>query len=278
MKILIFCQLILLMFNQDRNLFSRSEPIPLGIAVLNHTMLQTWYDPIQICMMKDRQLTNGTYRQYLEECEAELSLNGTKLVHPYSTGFAVLNSGAGEKRSRDGCCNSDIQIKDRGFDWVVKGYENGKEQHVTQLMTFLSKHNMSLIFMGDSMNSQIFAAFLEECSREGIEGSFNHDAKGSFSWIQNPEEYGLDRKILSNIRAIIKFDWSLKKKASAAEDEGFYNNSIYLYDINMWLGKRARYNDRLIMEIILPLISNEHPLVILPNIGLHLESGVLLCL
>ena len=249
---------------------TRGEGIPPGIVVLNHTMLQTWYDPVQICMMEDRRhLDNASYWTYLWDCEEALSVNKTKPAHGYTTGFATLPSSAYSRKARDGCCNSDVQIRDRGFDWALEGYQDGTSQHAVAIMTLLSQRNMSIVFMGDSMNNQVFTAFIEECKREGIQGSFDAGVRGSLPWFQSPSTYGLSQKSLAYIGAVIKFDWTDRYKKSNNKTQ-----SVYIYVIDVWYGRRAVVDERVLMETLIPIISASHPsgMVVLPNIGHHLEA------
>ena len=137
------------------------EPLPPSppIVVLNESLLATWYDSTQVCMLTDRSLpSNFSFWQVLWGCETQLAAlpanNGSKPWHRHNSGFLVLPSSAYSRKARDGCCNSDVHVRDRGFDWVWQGFEDGGAQRqCIELMTELSVHNKSLLFMGDSMNN-----------------------------------------------------------------------------------------------------------------------------
>lgn len=252
------------------------ERVPSEVTILNHTMLQTWYDRTQICMMEDRTHTkNATWWVYLSDCRATVTklppMNDTTPASISPSGFTVLPSSAFSKKSRDGCCNSDVQIRDRGFDWVFPGFEDGRKQRqCIDLLQLLSKRNMSLVFIGDSMNNQVTSAFIEECIREGIDGAFNSGAKDSMPWFQHPDHFGIPLAALGLIKNVIRMDWSNQLRKSSQ----IYNNSVYIYVIDLWYGRRSLLNERHLMELALPTIIEAHPsgLVILTNVGHHLES------
>jgi len=202
---------------------------------------------------------NGSYWETLSLCQTQTQ--NTTQHHP-PTGFGVLPSSAYSRKARDGCCNSDVHVRDRGFDWVWQGYENGTEQRqCIELMSELSLHNKSLVFIGDSMNNQVFTALIEECVREGIDGAFDGGAKGGMDWVQNPEAFGLTRKTLAMVGGATRLDLR-------------GGGPVYIYAIDVWYGRRSVYDERLVMEVLIPLLCRNHAggLVILPNIGHHLES------
>lgn len=255
---------------------TRGEGIPSSLVTLNHAQLATWYDSTQMCMMEDRSRPrNSSYWQVLWGCEADLAAlpenNGTKPWHRHGPGFGVLPSSAYSRKTRDGCCNGDVHVRDRGFDWSFPGFENGTEQRqCIELMTLLSRQNMSVIFMGDSMNNQVYTAFIEECHREGIQGGFDGGQKGALPWVHAPEAHGLTRRSLDFVSAVIRFDWA----ANLRQMDAMYNNSVVIYVIDIWYGRRMVSTERVLMEDMVPLLIRNHPsgIVILPNIGHHLEG------
>ena len=63
-------------------------------------------------------------------------------------------------------------MAERGLDWVMDGYQDGSMKPLVELMYTLSSHNMSIMFIGDSLNVQFQYAFKQELKRENIGNLF----------------------------------------------------------------------------------------------------------
>jgi len=59
-----------------------------------------------------------------------------------------------------------MPLSERGFDEVVEGFDDPASKPLLDLFLTFSIKNMSLIILGDSMNSQYLAAMQEELRRE----------------------------------------------------------------------------------------------------------------
>lgn len=81
---------------------------------VNDTILNQWYDPTAVCMIKTATNTSIDYWDYLDICKAKY--NNT---YQWDTGFATLASSTYSQRYRGICCNGDMAVSDRGFDEVL---------------------------------------------------------------------------------------------------------------------------------------------------------------
>lgn len=63
---------------------------------------------------------------------------------------------------------TELSMAERGLNWVFEGYEDGTMKPLAELMYTLSSHNMSIMFIGDSLNVQFHYAFKAELKRENI--------------------------------------------------------------------------------------------------------------
>ena len=266
-----------------------AEDLPNGIVVMNESMLNTWYDPIQVCMIQDKDNYEGTHNniEHAWHCSAKVakSMNTTEVKHRYTNGFGLLP----HRKPRDGCCTSDFKSSERGFDWVWPGYENGSTVKVcVEMLDLLSRRGMSLMFIGDSMNNQVFRAFTEECVREGIPDSAFADIKRWLPFLDDNPVGGI--RLLNQAQ---KFDWTQEMNVllpSKNDDHGNDDNNnkakynyddntavsrdrVMLYAIDLWYGRRSDEGERDVMEALIPYILKQHPngIVILPNIGHHLD-------
>lgn len=250
-----------------------SEEIPSIISLISEEDLIQWYDPIQLCMMNttiDQLINpygNTSYWTFLQYCE---SITNLSTNHIYKDGFYTLPSSAFSRKNRDGCCTSDVKLKDRGYNWIYSESANqiGNNTICLDILYSLGYQNKSLMFIGDSMNNQVFTAFLEECKREERNthqyGQWLDDCKYEFDLYSNPEQYSIPNKLLRYIHNVVKYSFI------------HFNNRyhIYIYAIDMWYGKHIVSDENLLMELVIPKISSYHHdgLVILGNIGHHLDA------
>jgi hypothetical protein len=62
-----------------------------------------------------------------------------------------------------------MPISERGFDDIIDSFQSLESDiPVSKLMNILLAKNKSVVFMGDSMNTQYFTAMIEELKREGL--------------------------------------------------------------------------------------------------------------
>jgi len=205
---------------------SRVSPPPWGIRVLNGTQLSTWYDEVPVCMLRSYKdgtfLPNASYNAVLEHCK---NISATPARYPY--GFKILPSSAYSNKVRSVCCVEDLPLVDRGFDWVMDGYEDGTATPVLDMFLAMSKRNLSILTMGDSVNRQFYGALVEELIREGgdVKGTLQgFPMHGQRWWFE-----GLHSKVLAT------FPQSAMWTPNATLYPGHAPwNTVYIYDANMW--------------------------------------------
>jgi len=245
--------------------------IPSGLVQIDSTKLNTWYDAVETCMIQEKDYSHNTttYWTILDNCK---KLHGKST---YDDGFIALKSSAFANKVRGTCCTEDIHLNERGLDWVVKGYEDGNTKIVSTIFKQLSEQNMSMIFLGDSMNNQIFDAFLNEFKREeqSAGGTFEHDIVKQQSWYHNGtihEQLGLNRKVLSYFPD--SFRWTPSPTSNKEKDEVMHPVNVYCITMNYF---NTIHEEMMIKNIIIPhLMLQEHPdgVAIFGNIGLHLTN------
>ena len=208
------------------SLVGHVSPPPLGIRVLNDTQLASWYDPVPVCMLRSYKdgtfLPNASYEGVLAHCN-----NVTATPARYPNGFKILPSSAYSNKVRSVCCVEDLPLVDRGFDWVIDGYEDGTATPVLNMFLAMSKRNLSILMMGDSVNRQFYGALLEELIREG------GDVKGTIrSFPMHGERWwfeGLHSKVLGSFPQAAT--WTPNATLFPAHAPW---NTVYIYDANMW--------------------------------------------
>lgn len=239
--------------------------VPPGVVALDSSSLSSWYDPLALCMMKESDYSNhATYWTILEKCK---KLHGpTK----FDDGFYSLPSSAFANKVRGCCCTEEIPIKDRGFNWVLKGHEDGNTKVVSNILNEFSKRNMSVLFLGDSMNNQIHAAFRQELIRENTTGKFEPDILRKRQWFYDAsihEQMGLNRKVFGYITDTYR--WT-----PIDNETGKEMNPVYVYSVCIWYFNNI-HEELLVKNVIIPqLVLRDHPqgVAIFGNIGHHLAN------
>lgn len=230
---------------------------------MNTSMLQTWYDRLPLCMIANATSSNVSYWTTLESCKKDIP------HYMFADGFGGLPSSAFANKVRGTCCTEDVAVSDRGFDEVVEGFEDGNAKPVTKLLNELSAKNRSLLFMGDSMNTQVFAAFIDEMNREQSGGIYIGNAFDDRWYSYSTGRYtelGLTKKDMMYI---------LNCGIWTPNNSSGYTNPVFIYNVNMYFFSMAHHEEFMVSRVLLPfLATHEHPsgLVILANIGHHLAS------
>ena len=190
------------------------------IVRMNASMLNTWYDPLPLCLMANSTSSNVSYWKTLEQCKENIP------HYRYADGFATLPSSAFANKVRGTCCTEDVPIGERGFDEIVEGYEDGNINRAVMLLYQLSATNRSLLFMGDSMNTQIYAAFVTELGRSNNGGgTIDLEYFEKLWWSTRYGELGLGFKDRTQILNTAKW--------IPPEGSG-YTNPVFIYSINMY--------------------------------------------
>ena len=116
--------------------------------------MMTWYNEEELCMIANSTLANPIGNEELmDKCMKEQSKVSKKDV---SFGLLSLSSNPQSNRMRSICCPEEMPHSERGFDRVVKGFEDGRENHqMMDILWELSARNMSMVWMGDSMSMQV---------------------------------------------------------------------------------------------------------------------------
>ena len=233
-------------------------------------MLHTWYNDVEVCMIEDQigKQSNRSdmisYPELYKQCD--IMING-KNTPKNMYDFVKLPSSALARKMRDGCCNDDVPMKNRGFQLVERGFESGNITIVKDFIDLLSLRNQSLVLLGDSMNNQVYNAMIEELKREfvllneSIGKTINFNAKSEVEWLNNPSAFGVDSSVIQYMGAVASY-------------KGRDGSKIYIYLIDFWYGKRTSAIDKHLMDDVLPLISSQHSpsgIMLLANIGHHLE-------
>jgi hypothetical protein len=240
--------------------------------------MKYWFDPLALCMVTGR-TSNGasflnsslTFYQTLTKCRE----NSTKLVgSPFNLlpstfcpdGLCTLPSSTFANKVRGWCCTEDLPFTERGFDLVAQGYDKPYAQPILEVLEELSRRNMSLVFLGDSMNGQFFSAFEQERRREEIlRGRLNRsvpldsEPTDRLWWALSGT---VSRKTLRHIptRSI----WTPINSSG---------NKVYIYGVSS--NDLSSPEDDEIMHSVLPLLSHsEHPggIFFIGNIGHHLSG------
>lgn len=234
--------------------------IPPELVKLNDTMLKTYYDDLPICLMRDStRVHNESFWDVLDGCRKK----GFGAAR-YGDGFYTLPSSAFANKQRGTCCTEDVPIGDRGFDEVVRGYEDGGVNYMVELLELLSATNRSLVLLGDSMNTQVFHAMMEEINRGGYGSMNKHDFQNR--WWSQPDGYervGMDSSIVYHVMLDVVL-WT---------KEGM--NPVTLYNMNLYYHNTLIHHETMLLRVLIPFLStHEHPagLLILANIGHHLEG------
>jgi hypothetical protein len=231
---------------------------------MNASTLATWYDPLQVCMINTSNVNApNTYGDILKNCAKAGALG------QFGNGFFTLPSSAFSQKNREICCTEEKYLGERGFDEVIQGFEDGRTKVAVDVLMTLSSQNRSIAFLGDSMNTQLFTAFLEEVERElGSGDTFEYHAQPW--WFINKAYYnlGFSDKVMSMILNIVK--WT-----PPPLQNGFQGSSVYLYNINMYYFAFMDYEEATVAKNLIPFLCTKFHndgMVILTNIGLHLET------
>lgn len=264
----IICYFLLFILFQLSEMSSNVNPPPLGIRVMNDSNLAQWYDPLALCILhayKENLFPlNYSYSFALDHCKNELGEGR------YPMGFKVLPSSSYTNKVRSVCCTEDIPLTDRGFDWVIDGYEDSSATPVLNMLVSMSKKNLSMLLMGDSVNRQYYAALVEELTRE----NGTHESVGTYRTFTMPSErswfnWPLDAKVLASFPQCSA--WT--PNPARFPELGPNPNTVYLYDLNMWF--MALWGELWARDKIIPqLLLNDHPsgLVFMANLGHHLAA------
>lgn len=227
--------------------------------------LKSWYDDLGLCMMDEKTYApNATYWTMLENCK-KVHGNGK-----YGDAFYSLPSSAFANKVRGCCCTEDVPTKDRGFDWVLKGHEDGKTKVVSNIFKQFSKQNMSIIFIGDSMNNQVFAAFQQELLRENTPGKLELNALHQRPWFHDAkihEKMGLNRKVFGYLPD--SYSWTPIDPETNKE-----MNTVFVYSVCIWYFNNI-HEEVLVKNVIMPQLAlRDHPsgVAIFANIGHHLAN------
>ena len=200
--------------------------VPIGIKVLNQSSLAQFYDPLSLCLFqsyKDNSFApNESYNHVLDHCKHQGFLGR----NPH--GFKILPSSAFTNKIRSVCCVEDLPLTDRGFDWVVDGYEDGTATPVLNMFLAMSRRNLSILLMGDSVNRQIYSAMMEELIREkgDVCGTLREFHIHGERWWYD----GLHKKVLPSFPQSAA--WT--PNASCFSSVNHPLHTVYMYDVNMW--------------------------------------------
>ena len=210
---------------------------------MNESNLAQWYDPLSLCMLQSYKnntfAQNESYHHVLDSCKQQQGLQGR-----YPHGFKILPSSAYTNKVRSVCCVEDLALTDRGFDWVVDGYEDGTVTPVLDMFLAMSKRNLSILLMGDSVNRQIYGALMEELIREkgDVCGTLREfHMHGERWWID-----GLPKKVLPSFPQ--SASWTPNASCFSSYQQPL--NTVYMYDVNMW------YVSLRFLQIVLPPSTN----------------------
>lgn len=243
--------------------------------------LHLWYDEITMCMLNDiydplmKVKLNLTYYESLQWCE----VNRTKVPNnPFNAlkkrmcddALCSLPSSTFANKVRGWCCTEDIPLSQRGFDLVVEGFDKPLEKPVLDILALLSQRNMSIVFLGDSMNGQMYWAFEQERRREEIVRGFEsrssilHSEPIEKLWWASDQVmtlYGISKHALKHVSS--RFVWYPES----------FGNRVFIYSISS--NDLGSPDDENLIHSVLPFIARfEHPggLYIVGNIGHHLAN------
>jgi hypothetical protein len=139
----------------------------------------------------------------------------------------------------------------------------------------LSATNRSIILMGDSMNTQLYSAMLEEIQREGINCTIEHHAVWERWWVKDPSIYsswGISKKALTYFLDSVRLE--LGNNALSSYKGLPANNTVWIYQMNMYFFSSLA-EEVTVTQTIIPYLNRvDHPagLVILANLGHHLAA------
>jgi hypothetical protein len=185
-------------------------------------------------------------------------------------GLCTLPSSTFANRVRGWCCTEDLPFTERGFDMIAEGYDLPLVHPVLDILTELAIRNMSLMFLGDSMNGQLFSAFEQERRREEVLlGNLNRIAPLDSEptdqlWWARDGLYGISRKTLRHLPT---------RSIWVPPEDSTNGNKVYIYGISS--NDLGSPEDNEIMNAVLPLLSRlEHPggILFIGNIGHHLAN------
>lgn len=255
-----------------RNVYPIHDEEPIRRVKLNHTLLMTWYDEVATCMIENT--GNQSYWQYLKSCHENSSTKAR-----YNDGFFTLPSSAYNNKVRGCCCSEDMPVREREFDYVMEGMEDGNQKPMLRLLTALSATNRSMVLLGDSMNSQFFHAMIQEIKRETSLGILEGNTIVASRWWHQD---GIYQKMGMTGKSLTYFLDSYKWTPPEFDEDGNVlkyngkqaNNPVYFYNLNLYYFQPNLAEEVILAEIIMPLLNTQdHPdgLVVFANIGHHLE-------
>jgi hypothetical protein len=163
---------------------------------------------------------------------------------------------------RDKCCPEDIPWDERGLDIAIKGFEDGRFPILSQLLTKLSHRDMAIVLFGDSTNTMLQSAFVNEVRIENYFTSREINMK-SISWYENLDIYdtlGLFQRFIGNM-ACTEF----------VPPSNSSSNPVLVYRVHSW--DIQEYHSLALMQKLTYFLLHDHPngIFFLANIGHHLQ-------